>query len=107
PPNTAGFEYGWVRGVGSAASIVATLLAGLAVDGYGFSAIVWLSATALLAIPIAASFVPAFPANAARDTSNGEIPHHPWLTLLRQREFVRVTWLLPSFSVVMPCTIPL
>jgi PPP family 3-phenylpropionic acid transporter len=91
PPNTAGFEYGWVRGVGSAAFIVATLLAGLAIDRYSLSAIVWLSATALMAIPIAASFVPEFPANAARDTSNGEIPHHPWLTLLRQRAFVRVT----------------
>jgi PPP family 3-phenylpropionic acid transporter len=90
-PNTAGFEYGWVRGVGSAAFIAATLLAGLAVDGYGLSAIVWLSATALLSIPIAASFVPAFPAIAARENSNGEIPYHPWLTLLRQRAFVCVT----------------
>jgi MFS transporter, PPP family, 3-phenylpropionic acid transporter len=90
-PNTAGFEYGWVRGGGSAAFIAATLLAGIAVDGYGLSAIVWLSATALLSIPIAASFVPAFPAIAARENSNGEIPYHPWLTLLRQRAFVRVT----------------
>jgi MFS transporter, PPP family, 3-phenylpropionic acid transporter len=90
-PNTAGFEYGWVRGVGSAAFIAGTLLAGLAVDGYGLSVIIWLSATALLAMPIAASFVPAFPANAAKDSSNGEIRHHPWLTLLRQRAFLRVT----------------
>jgi hypothetical protein len=72
-----------VRGVGSAALIAGTLLAGLAVDGYGISAIVWLSATALLAMPIAANFVPAFPADAPRDNSNGEILHHPWLTLLR------------------------
>jgi PPP family 3-phenylpropionic acid transporter len=77
--------------VGSAAFIAGTLLAGFAVDGYGLSAIIWLSATALLAMPIAAGFVPAFPANAARDSSNGEIPHHPWLTLLRQRAFVCVT----------------
>jgi MFS transporter, PPP family, 3-phenylpropionic acid transporter len=90
-PNTAGFEYGWVRGAGSAAFIAGTLLAGLSVDGYGLSVIVWLSATALLAMPIAASFVPAFPANAAKDSSNGEIRHHPWLTLLRQRAFLRVT----------------
>ena len=53
--------------------------------------LIWLSATALLATPIAASFVPPFPAKAARDNSNGEIPHRPWLTLLRQRAFVRVT----------------
>ncbi len=89
--SAAGFEYGWVRGAGSAAFIAGTLLAGHAVDGYGLSAIIWLSATALLATPIAASFVPPFPAKAARDNSNGEIPHRPWLTLLRQRAFVRVT----------------
>jgi PPP family 3-phenylpropionic acid transporter len=89
--NTGGFEYGWVRGVGSAAFVVGTLLAGQAAGGYGLSAIIWLSATALLATPIAASFVPPFPAKAARDNSNGDIPHRPWLTLIRQRAFVRVT----------------
>jgi PPP family 3-phenylpropionic acid transporter len=89
--NTGGFEYGWVRGVGSAAFVAGTLLAGQAAGDYGLSAIIWLSATALLATPIAARFVPGFPENAARDKSNGEIPHRPWLTLLRQRAFVRVT----------------
>ena len=59
--NAAGFEYGWVRGAGSAAFIAGTLVAGHAVDGYGLSAIIWLSATALLGIPFAAIFVPAFP----------------------------------------------
>ncbi len=77
--------------MGSAAFVAGTLLAGQAAGGYGLSAIIWLSATALLATPIAASFVPPFPAKAARDNSNGEIPHRPWLTLLRQRAFVRVT----------------
>jgi PPP family 3-phenylpropionic acid transporter len=89
--NTGGFEYGWVRGVGSAAFVAGTLLAGQAVGGYGLSAIIWLSATALLTIPIAACFVPPFPENAVRDKPNGEIPRRPWLTLLRQRAFVRVT----------------
>ena len=89
--NTGGFEYGWVRGVGSAAFVAGTLLAGHAAGGYGLSAIIWLSATALLTTPIATSFVPPFPAKAARDNSNGDIPHRPWLTLIRQRAFVRVT----------------
>src|SRR5436190_3864435 len=105
--NTAGFEYGWVRGVGSAAFVVGTLLAGQAAGGYGLSAIIWLSATALLATPIAASFVPPFPAKAARDNSKGDIPHRPWLTLIRQRAFVRVTLVAALFSAAMPCTIPL
>jgi MFS transporter, PPP family, 3-phenylpropionic acid transporter len=52
--NTAGFEYGWVRGVGSAAFVAGTLVAGQAADHYGLSAIIWLSATALLAIPLVA-----------------------------------------------------
>jgi MFS transporter, PPP family, 3-phenylpropionic acid transporter len=89
--NTGGFEYGWVRGVGSAAFVAGTLLAGQAAGDYGLSAIIWLSATALLATPIAASLVPPFPANAARNNSNEEIPHRPWRTLIRQRVFVRVT----------------
>ena len=77
--------------MGSAAFVVGTLLAGQAAGGYGLSAIIRLSATALLATPIAASFVPPFPAKAARDNSNGDIPRRPWLTLIRQRAFVRVT----------------
>jgi MFS transporter, PPP family, 3-phenylpropionic acid transporter len=89
--SVGGFEYGWVRGVGSAAFVAGTLLPGQAAGGYGLSAIIWLSATALLATPIAASLVPPFPAKAARDRSNAEIPPRPWLTLLRQRTFVRVT----------------
>src|SRR6266576_2263899 len=89
--NTGGFEYGRVRGVGSAAFVAGTLLAAQAASGYGLSAIIWLSATALLATPNAAGLVPPFPVKAARDNSNGEISH-PWLTLLRQPAFVAVTF---------------
>jgi len=89
--NTAGFEYGWVRGVGSAAFVASTLLAGHAAGVYGLSAIIWLSASALLAIPFAAILVPAFASGAASEARHEERPHHPWLTLLRQRAFVRVT----------------
>ena len=62
--NMKGFEYGWVRGTGSAAFIAGTLLAGHVTGGWGFSAIIWLSAAALLTVPVAASMVPAFPARA-------------------------------------------
>jgi PPP family 3-phenylpropionic acid transporter len=87
-PNKQAFEYGWVRGAGSAAFVVGTLAAGQAADSYGLSAIIWLSAAALLLVPIAARLVPAFPAQAASDL--GQIAHRPWLTLLRQRAFVCV-----------------
>jgi MFS transporter, PPP family, 3-phenylpropionic acid transporter len=43
------FEYGWVRGAGSAAFIVATILSGQAIAVYGLLAIVWLSAALLCA----------------------------------------------------------
>ena len=89
--NAGGFEYGWVRGVGSAAFVAGTLVAGHAASVYGLSAIIWLSAMSLLAIPIAAIFLPAFPGRAARGARHEKRPDHPWLTLLRQRAFVRVT----------------
>jgi PPP family 3-phenylpropionic acid transporter len=88
--NMKGFEYGWVRGTGSAAFIAGTLLTGHVTGGSGLSAIVWLSAAALLAVPVAACAVPAFPAKAGTDPS-AQIAHRPWLTLLQQRAFVHVT----------------
>jgi MFS transporter, PPP family, 3-phenylpropionic acid transporter len=36
-----GFEYGWVRGTGSAAFIAGTLLSGQAVSAWGVDVIVW------------------------------------------------------------------
>jgi MFS transporter, PPP family, 3-phenylpropionic acid transporter len=50
-PNMAGFEYGWVRGVGSAAFVAGTLVAAHAADRFGLSVIMWLSAATLLALP--------------------------------------------------------
>src|SRR5262245_45171665 len=88
--DAAGFEYGWVRGVGSAAFVAGTLLAGYAAGDYGLSAIIWLSAAALLTIPFAAIFVPAFPGGAESEARHEQRPHHPWSMLLRQRAFVRV-----------------
>jgi PPP family 3-phenylpropionic acid transporter len=41
------FQYGWVRGAGSAAFIAGTLLSGLAVSRYGLGAFVWMNATLL------------------------------------------------------------
>jgi PPP family 3-phenylpropionic acid transporter len=61
PPAGAGrkgFEYGWVRGTGSAAFIVGTLLSGQAVGAFGLDAIVWLQATLLAAAAVAALLVP-------------------------------------------------
>jgi PPP family 3-phenylpropionic acid transporter len=87
PQHGAGFEYGWVRGVGSAAFVAGTVLAGQATERYGVSAIIWLSATALLMIPVAAFLVPAFPEPAGSRSRDHKHPDHPWSLLLHQRVF--------------------
>ncbi len=57
-----GFEYGWVRGAGSAAFIIGNVVAGLAVGRAGLDVIIWLNA-ALLAVAAACALrVPSHPA---------------------------------------------
>jgi MFS transporter, PPP family, 3-phenylpropionic acid transporter len=60
PPNSGrrGFEYGWVRGTGSAAFIVGTLLSGQAVSAFGLDLIVWLQALLLAVAAFVAMLVP-------------------------------------------------
>jgi MFS transporter, PPP family, 3-phenylpropionic acid transporter len=61
PPSGSGrrgFEYGWVRGTGSAAFIGGTLLAGQAVSAWGLDVIVGLQALLLGAAAVAARRVP-------------------------------------------------
>ena len=60
PPGSGrrGFEYGWVRGTGSAAFIGGTLLAGQAVSAWGLDVIVGLQALLLGAAAVAARRVP-------------------------------------------------
>jgi PPP family 3-phenylpropionic acid transporter len=53
-----GFEYGWVRGTGSAAFIAGTLLSGQAVSAFGLELIVWLQAALLGVAAFAATLVP-------------------------------------------------
>lgn len=60
PPGSGrrGFEYGWVRGTGSAAFITGTLLSGQAVSAFGLDVIVGLQAALLAAAAGAAVLVP-------------------------------------------------
>jgi PPP family 3-phenylpropionic acid transporter len=55
------FEYGWVRGAGSAAFILAALASGHAIVAYGLPAIVWLSAGLLAAAAVATGLLPERP----------------------------------------------
>jgi MFS transporter, PPP family, 3-phenylpropionic acid transporter len=54
----AGFEYGWVRGTGSAAFIAATLVSGQFVAAYDLKAAVYLQALLLVATALAATRIP-------------------------------------------------
>jgi PPP family 3-phenylpropionic acid transporter len=54
-----GFEYGWVRGSGSAAFILGSVLAGQAIGTLGLTAILWLQAGFLAAAACCALLVPA------------------------------------------------
>jgi len=53
-----GFEYGWVRGTGSAAFIVGSILVGAAVSSWGLAIILWLQAALLMMVPLATRLVP-------------------------------------------------
>jgi PPP family 3-phenylpropionic acid transporter len=69
------FEYGWVRGTGSAAFIAGILLSGQAVIAWGLDVIVWLQAVLLGAAALAAFRVPEIPhdrtAGAVRKPAGG------------------------------------
>ena len=53
-----GFEYGWVRGTGSGAFIIGTLLSGQAVGAFGLDIIIWLQALLLGMAACAGILVP-------------------------------------------------
>ena len=55
------FDYGWVRGAGSAAFIIGAVLAGEAVERLGTTVIVWLNAALLAGAALCAGFVPRLP----------------------------------------------
>ena len=74
----ARFEYGWVRGTGSAAFIVAALVAGQIVAAHGLGMIVWLQASLLGVAAFAALFVPEIPHPPAARVPRGKV-----ITLLR------------------------
>ena len=56
-----GFDYGWVRGAGSGAFILGTVLSGQMVGYYGLAAVIWLNAGLLAAVALYAPTVPRLP----------------------------------------------
>jgi PPP family 3-phenylpropionic acid transporter len=87
PPGSGyrGFEYGWVRGTGSAAFIGGTVLSGQAVSAWGLTVIVGLQALLLGAAAVAALMVPEL--RHARTTAAVHAPAGGVLVLLRLARF--------------------
>lgn len=81
-----GFQYGWVRGAGSAAYIMGTVLSGLAAGRLGVGVAIWLNAALLVATAAAARLVPrsSSPATAGRSTRGGagSLLRLPWFRRL-------------------------
>jgi PPP family 3-phenylpropionic acid transporter len=90
PPGSGrrGFEYGWVRGTGSAAFIGGTLLSGQAVSAWGLDVIVGWQALLLGTAAVAARVVPEL--RHARATEAVRAPAGGVLLLLRLPPFRRL-----------------
>lgn len=85
-PHGQGFEYGWVRGTGSGAFIVGSILVGWAIAGSGLEIIVWWQAALLLAAAAAALLVPEIRAERADDqTITGEAFRVLWNSAVFRR----------------------
>jgi PPP family 3-phenylpropionic acid transporter len=80
------FDYGWVRGAGSAAFIAGTLASGQAVGRAGLGVIVWLNAGLLAVAACCAPFVP----NKVAGTSRDDTPPGSIRTLLAIPMFRRL-----------------
>jgi PPP family 3-phenylpropionic acid transporter len=83
-----GFEYGWVRGAGSAAFVVGSILGGWATYSYGLEVILWLQALLMLMVPFGARWVPGVDAGTTR--ANGTISRTGVMALVRLPVFRRV-----------------
>lgn len=83
------YEYGWVRGTGSAAFIVGALLAGEAIKSFGTASVLLAQAAFLTMAALAAAFVPRVSTKAKRmDHANRGLAR--WTALAQNRSFLLV-----------------
>jgi PPP family 3-phenylpropionic acid transporter len=84
-----GFEYGWVRGTGSALFVVGTLVSGQVVESWGLASIVLFQASLLVAASAAATLLPT-PDRPAPGATVEHVARGGVMTLLRVPTFRRV-----------------
>ena len=88
--NSGAFEYGWVRGTGSAAFMAGLLVAGQAVGALGLASVIWFTAACLLGAALSARFAPELAQGKTATSQKRKVLERDWLGLLRQPAFVRV-----------------
>lgn len=82
-----GFEYGWVRGTGSAAFIVGSIAVGWVVASLGLVAILWCQAVLLFAAAAATRLVPEIH---AERPDEAPVTHEGWVALWHSAVYRRI-----------------
>jgi PPP family 3-phenylpropionic acid transporter len=85
-----GLDYGWVRGTGSAAFILGSILSGQAVGVVGLAAAIWLNAILLMAAALWAPWVHPLPSRPAQSATPAPLAADHIGALLRLPAFRRV-----------------
>jgi MFS transporter, PPP family, 3-phenylpropionic acid transporter len=88
--NAGAFEYGWVRGMGSAAFIAGVLVAGQSAAVWGLPSVLWLTAAGLFAAALSTRLVPDLAPGTNSTTQKRKVIERDWLILLREPVFVRM-----------------
>jgi PPP family 3-phenylpropionic acid transporter len=84
------FEYGWVRGAGSAAFVAGALVAGQVASAWGLASVLLLAALGLFATGLSTRFAPDLQRADPQTISTQIAIEQDWLALLRQPAFVRM-----------------
>jgi len=84
------FEYGWVRGAGSAAFVAGALVAGQIASAWGLASVLLLSAVGLFATGLSTRFAPDLQRERSQTIATRNAVERDWLALLRQPAFLRM-----------------
>jgi PPP family 3-phenylpropionic acid transporter len=84
------FEYGWVRGAGSAAFVAGAIVAGQVASAWGLPSVLVLSAVGLFSTSLLARFAPDLQREPMQTNRTPGLVEQDWRTLLRQPSFVRM-----------------
>ena len=92
-----GFDYGFVRGMGSAAFIVGATIAGPVVAGWGLSSVVWLAAVLLVLAAVAVPSLPRLASGSGAAMRSAEPAPAP----RREPGAIRALLALPAFRLLL------